>query len=317
MNSDFGKEPFSELKPVIVSASRATDIPAFYSEWFINRLKKGYLIKLNPYNQKPYRINFENTKFIVFWTKNPKPMIPYLNYLDEMGIDYYFQFTLNDYEREGYEKNVPPLSERIDTFKQLSEIIGKEKIIWRFDPLILSDRISPETLIERTENIGCEISDYTERLVFSFFDMYRSVSRNLQKTGNSDVREFNCDEMTEFSDKLSHLNQRWNLSLFTCGEVTDLSKYGIFRGRCIDPELVRRISYNNPGFLEYLAKNSSKDKNQRPFCGCIPSTDIGQYNTCIHECLYCYATRNTVMAKEFYRHILKNPESESLIFRQG
>ena len=113
--------------PVIVSASRSTDIPAFYAKWFINRLAAGYCVWYNPFNQKAMRISFNKTKVIVFWTKNPEPLIEYLPELDKRGIRYYFQFTLNDYESEGFEPNVPALEQRIETFKRLSSLIGKEK----------------------------------------------------------------------------------------------------------------------------------------------------------------------------------------------
>ena len=119
--------------PIIISASRSTDIPAFYAKWFFNRLAKGYCVWYNPFNKKPMYISFKNVKAIVFWTKNPKPILPYLKELDERGIHYYFQVTLNDYVKEGFEPNVPSVEQRVETFKQLSEMIGKEKVIWRFD----------------------------------------------------------------------------------------------------------------------------------------------------------------------------------------
>lgn len=121
--------------PVIISASRATDIPAFYAKWFINRLKAGYVIWHNPFNQQPMYVSFKNCKVIVFWTKNPKPLIPLLHKIDQAGLHYYFQFTLNDYMKERLEPNVPPLDARIKMFKELSNPIGKEKVIWRFDPI--------------------------------------------------------------------------------------------------------------------------------------------------------------------------------------
>ena len=121
--------------PVIISASRPTDIPAFYTKWFFNRLAKGYCAWYNPFNQQKMYVSFSKCKVIVFWTKNPKPIIPYLHILDEMGIHYYFQVTLNDYTKEGFEPNVPSVEKRIETFKNLSDTIGKEKVIWRFDPL--------------------------------------------------------------------------------------------------------------------------------------------------------------------------------------
>ena len=119
------------VAPVIISASRSTDIPAFFARWFMNRLAKGYCVWYNPFNQQPMYISFEKTKVVVFWTKNPKPIIEYLPELDRKGIHYYFQYTLNDYEAEGFEPNVPSIDERIETFKGLSTLIGKEKVIWR------------------------------------------------------------------------------------------------------------------------------------------------------------------------------------------
>ena len=143
--------------PVIISASRSTDIPAFYSDWFINRLREGYVVWRNPFNQQPMYISFKTTKVVVFWTKNPKPLIPYLHELDERGIHYYFQITLNDYEKERFEPNVPKLSERIETFKLFSDKIGKEKTIWRFDPLILTSLLSPREFLNRIWHIGNQL----------------------------------------------------------------------------------------------------------------------------------------------------------------
>lgn len=167
--------------PVILSASRSTDIPAFYSKWFFNRLAKGYCSWHNPFNHQKIYISFKNCKVIVFWTKNPKPILPYLHILDEMGIHYYFQITLNDYVNEGFEPNVPPIDERIDTFKLLSERIGREKVIWRFDPLIMTTSIGPQELLSKIWNIGNQIKGYTNKLVFSFIDVktYRKVQKNL------------------------------------------------------------------------------------------------------------------------------------------
>ena len=132
------------IEPIIVSASRSTDIPAFYAKWFINRLCKGYCVWYNPFNQKPMYVSFAKTKVVVFWTKNPAPIIPYLPELDRRGIHYYFQMTLNDYENENLEPNVPTLEKRIDTFKRLSDLIGKEQVIWRFDPLIVTKDLTPQ-----------------------------------------------------------------------------------------------------------------------------------------------------------------------------
>ena len=167
------------IAPVMLSASRATDIPAFHSEWFINRWKAGYSVWFNPYTGNPQFISYENVKGIVFWTKNPsKEIIDFQKELDAKGVHTYFQYTLNDYEDENFEPNLPPLSARIERFKELSQAVGKERVIWRFDPLMVVPN-----LIERVENIGEQLKGYTEKLVFSFIDIagYKKVQANLVK----------------------------------------------------------------------------------------------------------------------------------------
>ena len=140
--------------PVIISASRSTDIPAFYAQWFMNRLRAGYCVWYNPFNQKPMYISFAKTKVVVFWTKNPEPMIPFLPELDKMGIHYYFQITLNDYVEEGFEPCVGDAAHRIEVFQRISNIIGPEKVIWRFDPLILTKELTPRRLLNKTYHVG-------------------------------------------------------------------------------------------------------------------------------------------------------------------
>ena len=150
-------ETIEAMAPVIISASRSTDIPAFFAKWFINRLEAGYCVWYNPFNQKPSYISFAQCKVVVFWTKNPKPLIPLLYELDERGIRYYFQFTLNDYEKEGFEPNVPSVAQRIETFKELSKLIGKERVIWRFDPFTLIELL----VTTAQQNCFSKIKKYT------------------------------------------------------------------------------------------------------------------------------------------------------------
>jgi len=295
--------------PIIISASRSTDIPAFYAKWFINRLKAGYCVWYNPFNQQPMYVAFKNAKAVVFWSKNPKPLIPYLYELDERGIHYYFQFTLNDYDNENFEPNVPSLGKRIETFLNLSEKICKEKVIWRFDPLVMTDKIGVDELLRKVENIGNNLREHTEKLVFSFADIgniYRKVENNLKHL-NINYREFTPQTMNEFAKGVQELNKKWNFSLGTCAEEINLEQYGIEHNRCIDGELMKRIFANDTDFVYYLSygkfpDNNSlfpveipkkeanlKDKGQRLACGCIISKDIGMYNTCPHFCVYCYA----------------------------
>lgn len=184
-------EQVEALAPIIISASRSTDIPAFYAKWFFNRLAKGYCVWYNPFNRRKMYVSFERCKAIVFWTKNPKPILPYLHELDRRGIHYYFQFTLNDYVSEGFEPNVPSVTQRVETFRELSEMIGKERVIWRFDPLIITPSITPRVLLRRIWKIGNQLKGYTDKLVFSFVDVkaYRKVQNNLIKETNCFTKE--------------------------------------------------------------------------------------------------------------------------------
>lgn len=314
--SNDNNEIVEAIAPIIVSASRSTDIPAFYSKWFFNRLKQGYVAWINPFNRKTQYVSFQKTRFIVFWSKNPAPIIPYLPILDDLGIHYYFQFTLNNYEKEKLEPNLPKIESRIKTFIELSNQIGKEKVIWRFDPLILSDSISVKSMIQRIFEIGDKLHTFTNKLVFSFADIscYQKVKKNLSKFSNS-YREFSKEEMILFSKELSNINKNWGLKLATCAEIIDLNRFGIEHNRCIDDELIYKIGnmdkelvnwigYNKPVKLS-LFENSTysyneklKDKGQRKECGCIMSKDIGMYNTCNHLCAYCYANQSNKIVKK-------------------
>lgn len=172
---------FAEMQvPVLVSASRSTDIPAFYSDWFFHRLKVGYSAWTNPFNGVRSYVSYKKTRFIVFWSKNPRPLLSHLQYLKERNIKCYIQYTLNDYELEKLEK-VPSLSSRIETFKLLVEQLGKGAVIWRFDPLILTDNITVDALLDKVKNIGDQLKNYTEKLVFSYADIesYKKVKQNL------------------------------------------------------------------------------------------------------------------------------------------
>lgn len=288
------------LNPVIVSASRSTDIPAFYADWFLERLKAGYCNWTNPFNREVFRVSFEDVRMIVFWSKNPKPMIGRLDDLEGMGFcNYYFQFTLNDYVCEGLEPNVPPVEDRLETFKALAKRIGKERVIWRYDPLILSGDLSVDVLLERIARIGKELRGSTEKLVFSFADVqaYRKVVKNL---GETTCREFTTAEKIEFAKGLCEINLDLGLEMATCAEDIDLSAYGIKHNKCVDDDLMMRLFNTDSKLMEFIGaeydmldgwsiKKSKKDKGQRKACGCVISKDIGMYNTCPHLCKYCYA----------------------------
>ena len=330
--------------PVVISASRSTDIPAFYADWFFDRLEKGYCVWYNPFNQKPVYVSFRRCKAIVFWTKNPKPILPYLHKLDEMGIHYYFQVTLNDYVKEGFEPNVPSVEERVETFRELSRMVGKQRVIWRFDPLIVTEQLTPAMLLERIWNVGDLLKGTCEKLVFSFVDVnaYRKVQRNMVKeTSCFSTETVASAEMTntqrlEIVKGLVKIREAWKsegweVTMATCGEEVDYSDYGIEHNRCIDGELMKRAFADDEDFVYYLntghlperdlfgqlslrkekTATAMKDKGQRLACGCMVSKDIGMYNTCRHFCVYCYAnTRRDCVSKNA---ALYDGNSESLI----
>ena len=302
----------STLTPVIVSASRETDLPCFFSDWFVERLKEGWCAWKNTYSGTIHKVSFDKMRMIVFWSKNPRPLLRRLDEIEALGFtQYYFQFTLNDYEKEGFEPNVAPLDERIATFQELSGRIGKERVIWRFDPLVLANGIGVADLLERINRIVKRIKGSTEKLIFSFVDIgaYRKVSSNLSGTS---CREFTPAEKTEFVKGLVEINREFGLQLATCAEDIDLSAYGIAHNKCVDDDLMMRLFHDDSELMDFIGaeydlfsgwhiEKSKKDKGQRKACGCIVSKDIGAYNTCPHLCRYCYANASDAVVLENYK----------------
>jgi hypothetical protein len=286
------------VAPLVISASRATDIPAFHAQWLIDRLQAGYCIWTNPFNSRPQYVSFEKARAFVFWTKNARPLMEHLHVFDQRRTVYYFQFTLNDYEAEGLEPNVPPLEQRVRTFIELSRQIGRERVIWRFDPLILADNITVESLAAKVQRLGDRLHEYMEKLVISFADVacYAKVKRNLGKWGGG-AREFSAQEIHDMAGRLAEMAKGWGIQIATCSEPADLAPYGITHNRCIDGDLLLRVSNNDPELVQFLRPRGTparKDPSQREHCGCAPSKDIGAYNTCPHGCAYCYANASPV-----------------------
>ena len=290
------------IAPVIVSASRSTDIPGFHAEWFMDCLHRGHVVWINPFNRRSQMVSFEKTRVIVFWTKNPEPILPYLDDIDRKNIHYYFNYTLNDYEAQGFEPHVPPIEKRMDTFCRLSDRLGKERVIWRFDPLILTDTLRVDELLDKIRIIGDRLHPFTEKLVISFVDIdhYRKVRNNL-RNHHIEAHEFDMQQIAQLAQGLQSLNRSWHLNIATCGETVHLEHDGITHNRCIDDVLMIRLFKDDSrlmsffGYREGVSSQSEgriylKDKGQRKACGCIVSKDIGMYDTCGHGCLYCYAT---------------------------
>lgn len=331
--------------PLIVSASRSTDIPAFYADWFFDRLNKGYSAWINPFNGVKSYVSYAQTRFIVFWSKNPRPLLDYLHILEEKNIKCYIQYTLNDYEAEKLEK-VPPLASRIETFKMLVNRLGKGSVVWRFDPMILTDDISIDDLLKKVQNIGDQLIEYTDKLVFSYADIktYRKVKSNLETNG---IPYHEWDEilMEKFARQLSAMNKErgWNYTLATCGEKIDIDKYGIEHNRCIDGDLITKLAWKDARLMEfmkvkiecgsaptlfgnvnipdgafmlpdnhYFISTHKKDPGQRELCGCMAAKDIGEYNTCPHLCEYCYANTSKDTAIANWKRHLNNPHAETI-----
>ena len=327
----------SARAPIIISASRATDIPAFYADWLINRLKAGYAVWVNPFNKaRPLYVSFDVARLFVFWTKNPKPLMSRLDEFEKRDINYYFQFTLNDYESEKLEPRLPPLHERIHTFRELSDKIGRHRVIWRFDPLIITPGLSVERLLEKIASIGSRLMHKTDKLVVSFVDVtgYQKVQNNLIRELDFFDRslvvsaEPSGPQIHQIARGLEQLKTRWykqgwDITVATCGESMDLkTDYGIVKNRCIDDDLIRKAFPHDRKLLQFVdygetdpdvvrqqdlfatpRKITLKDKGQRNACHCIWSKDIGMYDTCPHFCVYCYAStsRNRVN-RHFARH---------------
>lgn len=285
---------------MIVSVSRRTDIPAFYSEWFFNRLKEGFVYVVNPFNTKQIskiELTAKTVDCFVFWTKDAEPMLKRLNELED--FKYYFQFTVTSY-RTDVEKETRAKKDIINTFKELSNKIGKEKIIWRYDPILLNEFYTKEYHYEWFEKFCSQLEGYTEKCVISFLDLYKKTEKN---TKELNIKTISDADMNKIAEVFAKISSKYNIEIETCSEGIDLFKYGIKKGKCIDDNLIAKIMGADI--------DVSKDDTQREVCGCVKSVDIGQYDTCKHHCLYCYANFNNKLVEE---NCLKhNPKSPLLV----
>lgn len=289
---------------MIISASRRTDIPAFYAKWFINRIREGYVLNKNPFNANQVKkiiLTAFHVDAIIFWTRNPKPLMPYLDELDEKGLNYYFQYTITGYPRT-LEKNTPHPSKAIKTFIELSDKIGKEKVIWRYDPIIFTKYTDFDEHIRLFTKIAKALEGKTDKVVISFADPYKKITKKLEEIDYSDI----LDEKTKLYDlakQISEIAQSRNMIVETCSEAIDLDYCNINHGKCIDDTLIEKLFNIN--------LHVDKDKNQRKECGCVQSVDIGVYNTCSHGCTYCYATFSDKTVEK--NKLIHNPNSPLLI----
>lgn len=271
---------------MILSVSRRTDIPQFYPDWFFNRLKEGFLYVKNPMNSRQIsRIDLSpaQVELIVFWTKNPEPMMERIRELGD--IPYYIQFTLTGYGAD-VEPGLPDKKHMIDVFKKTAEQVGRERMVWRYDPIFLNSRYREEYHLRAFEEIANGVCGSGEKVVISFLDKYGKTERNMKGIPAEELDE---EGMKKLGEKLAAIAGTFGLRIEACAEKTDLSSVGVARGSCIDPVMAEQL-LGGPVCRR-------KDKNQRMECGCLESVEVGTYDTCLAGCKYCYANDSVEAVK--------------------
>ncbi len=288
---------------MILSASRRTDIPGYYSEWFVNRLKEGYALTRNPMNRVQVSkiiLSPDTIDCIVFWTKDPANMMDKLDQITAMGYHYYYQFTLTPYGLcpdgvypyglcpdgvypygKEIERNLRDKKDIIKTFQQLSNTIGKDRVLWRYDPILINEEITIQYHLEMFKTLCQELKDYTNICTISFADVYNKLSKRVKEQIIGVITE---EQMHYIAFAFADIARNHGIELRACSEQIDLSPEGIRPAACIDRNIAEKVCGH-----AILVK---KDKNQRPECGCLQSVDIGAYNTCKNGCVYCYANHS-------------------------
>lgn len=281
---------------MVISASRRTDIPNYYSDWFYNRIKEKYVYVRNPMNYhqvSKISLSPEVVDCIVFWTKNPESMMSRLEELE--GYHYYFQFTLTGYGNE-IECHVPNKKNKmLSVFTRLSQQIGSNRVIWRYDPILFNEVYTKEYHIKAFEQIAGALKGAADKCVISFIDKYRKNKRELDKLK---LKFLDDMEWSDFVQQLSNIAKNNKMEIATCAENIDLSAYGISHNSCIDQQLIESIIG--------CRLKAEKDRNQRLECGCIESIDIGSYNTCKNGCIYCYANGSASVIEKNYQNYMKD-----------
>lgn len=284
---------------MILNTGSRTDIPAFYSEWFRNRVREGYVMARNPFYPElvtRFRIDPEVVDLIAFCTKNPAPMLPYM---DELSAFFQFWFvTITPYGKE-IEPAVPDKTAVCDSFRALSRIVGKRCIGWRYDPIFLDDAYTVEFHLQAFEKIASQLGGYTEQVVISFIDLYEKTRKNFPG-----IREVQSGERLILGKELAGIAARYGMRTYTCLEGNDLAQFGINTGGCMTKDVLEHAIGEE---LKVPAGISPARKG----CRCLLGSDIGAYNTCRHFCRYCYANydRNTVLRNS----ALHDPESPLLV----
>jgi DNA repair photolyase len=292
----------------IISASRRTDIPAFYGQWFMRRVHAGWCAVPNPFNSKQVSqvaLSPERT-LLVFWTRWAAPFLKAVAELKGRGYRFYFQYTLVNYPA-AIDPHSPPLDRALAAFRRLAEAIGPERVVWRYDPILLSGATDHHFHLENFARIAKALDGATQGVVISILDPYAKAARRLDRLGEEQP-EFRYRAYAAAGDEplmrqLAQIAQAHSLRIQSCAETIDLTAAGIAPGKCIDDQLIRDVFG--------IAVSHTKDKGQRQACGCVESRDIGMYDSCLFGCAYCYATRSFKAAGA--HHAARDPESASMI----
>jgi hypothetical protein len=278
----------------IISASRRTDIPAFYSRWFMHRIREGYCVVANPFNhqQKTTLILNPETTILVFWTRWVAPLVPFIPELIARGYRFYVHHTLIDYP-DPLQRHRIPLQKALRGLFRLAEQIHPERIIWRYDPIILTPRCHGEFHLQQFRMLAAQLATVTKRVVISFLDHYRKANRRLMRiiqfAPDLQVRTFDRQRDGVWLHQLTHIAQHYGLTIVSCSEERSLQAFGITPTACIDAALIKQVFH--------IDITATKDPHQRRACLCAPSRDIGRYTSCLFGCAYCYATSHFEQAR--------------------
>jgi hypothetical protein len=276
----------------IVSASRRTDIPAFYADWFISRIHEGYVLYPLPHSDKLkyLELTSENVECIVFWSKNYEKLITYFNILDQKGFDYYFHFTINNYSNQ-LEVNTISTEKAIEQVKRLADHKSPEHVLWRYDPIITTKDMNINYHLYNFETLAAKLQGLTSRCYIEFVDMYRKVERNFNNIDLS-YTPLSQQQKYKLTSGLASIASNYGIEVYACCDNSLVSEV-VQQAHCIDPELVVKLTGRTINY------NFAPTRND---CGCVKSIDIGEYGSCLHGCLYCYACENIEASKQFYNN---------------
>lgn len=283
---------------MIFNISGRTDVVNYYTPWLLNRIHEGYVYVRNPYNKKQvtcYSLKPDDVDAFVFCSKNYTPI---LDYIDAINREYntFYYYTITSYDSD-VEVNVLSVEDSVETFIELSEIVGKDSVAWRFDPMLLTDKYNVSRHLETFEKIASRISNYAGFVVFSFVDMYSKLNRNMPE-----IIPFKRNDIHELLSGMSSISKKYGLSIQSCLINNDYTSLGINNSGCVTTDILERA--NNIKFKKI------NHNGNRPGCKCIKWHDIGAYDTCPNGCKYCYANKNKHVARHNYR--LHNPSSPIL-----